>query len=317
MSFAAIASAFSLALAAASSLELSGEISPAAHAHPATLVRIEETRRLNMWCIGTGSPVVLLEAGLGGGVPSWSKAQGQIAAFTRVCSYDRSGYRFSDPSPRSSTALNVANDLERLIVAANLETPVVLVGHSLGGLFVTVFADKHPEQVAGMVLIDPSAPGKEEALSRAETPEQAKVLGDILSHQQDKLRRCAALQRKKPQPLGSECANAGAMLSEFEAGWGGENSKEANAAYRRLNVPLVVLTAVPGDSLPNLPPASQENLRRVLREGQQRMASQSRLGQWRAVPNSGHYIQNDQPQSVVDSVREVVEAARTASANHP
>jgi pimeloyl-ACP methyl ester carboxylesterase len=115
--------------------------------------------RLHLYCIGEGSPTVVLEAGSGGkGVVAWSLVQDQMAAATRarVCSYDRAGFGWSDPDPadRPRPSSQVAESLRALLHTAEIDGPYVLVGHSSGGLHVRNFAYQYPEEVAGMVLVD-------------------------------------------------------------------------------------------------------------------------------------------------------------------
>ncbi|HTZ70059.1 MAG TPA: alpha/beta fold hydrolase [Acetobacteraceae bacterium] len=109
-----------------------------------------------MFCIGAGKPVVILESGLGGGMVFWRHVMPQIGAFTRVCAYDRAGYGFSDPATRPSDATNAVDDLHRLLKAGGIPLPFVYVGHSDGGLYGMLFTANYPNEVAGMVLIDPS-----------------------------------------------------------------------------------------------------------------------------------------------------------------
>jgi len=113
-------------------------------------------RSLHLFCSGAGSPTVLLENGLGGVYPAWRLVQQQLATFTRVCSYDRAGFGYSDGADRDTRAALVADDLARLIHAAKLAPPFVLVGWSAGGVYVRRFYRDHPDGVIGMVLVDSS-----------------------------------------------------------------------------------------------------------------------------------------------------------------
>lgn len=125
------------------------------HGAPAQTGRLIDVggHRLYLECIGSGSPAVILEAGLGESSSSWGRIAPAVARATTVCSYDRAGHGRSDEAgPQDGVALAV--DLRTLLERAGVAGPYVLVGHSSGGAYVRVFADRHPDQVAGMVLLD-------------------------------------------------------------------------------------------------------------------------------------------------------------------
>ena len=110
--------------------------------------------RLHIHCLGTGSPTVVLDAGLSGMSHDWNLVQAEIAQTTRVCAYDRAGMGWSDAGPLPRTPEQIARELHTLLTNAGIASPYMLVGHSLGGKNVRMFALQHPEQVAGMVLVD-------------------------------------------------------------------------------------------------------------------------------------------------------------------
>src|SRR5262245_26092278 len=112
--------------------------------------------RLHLWCTGDGAPAVILEAGLGGTSAGWGFVQPEVARFTRVCSYDRAGMGYSDPGPSPRTARRIANELAELLARSRITGPVVLVGESIAGFNVRVFASDHPEWATGLVLVDAS-----------------------------------------------------------------------------------------------------------------------------------------------------------------
>ncbi len=125
---------------------------------PGRLVNIG-THRLHLWCVGSGSPAVILEAGLGAYSIDWSLVQPALARRTRVCSYDRAGYAWSDRGPEPRGLGTSVNELHALLRAAGVSPPFILVGQSWGGRIVRVYADRYPGNVAGMVLIDTYSEG--------------------------------------------------------------------------------------------------------------------------------------------------------------
>jgi pimeloyl-ACP methyl ester carboxylesterase len=114
--------------------------------------------RLHLHCAGTGSPSVVLEAALGGSSISWSLVQPSVSRLTRVCSYDRAGFGWSDAGPMPRTAGRVADELRVVLDRGGVPPPFVLVGHSFGGFVMRIFAARHRSDVAGLVLVDPAHP---------------------------------------------------------------------------------------------------------------------------------------------------------------
>jgi pimeloyl-ACP methyl ester carboxylesterase len=111
--------------------------------------------RLHLNCTGSGSPTVVIESGWGDMSASWGWVQPEVAKTTRICTYDRAGMGWSEASPEPRTAREFAKELHTLLAEANEPGPYVLVGHSMGGYTVRVYAHDYPEEVSGVVFIDP------------------------------------------------------------------------------------------------------------------------------------------------------------------
>jgi len=124
-------------------------------AAPGTLVDVGGFR-LHIHCSGEGSPAVILDAALGGSSVSWSLVQPELAKLSRVCSYDRAGFGWSDAGPVPRTAGRIAEELHTLLDRAGVAPPFLLVGHSFGGLVAQIFAHRFRRKTAGMVLVDPA-----------------------------------------------------------------------------------------------------------------------------------------------------------------
>lgn len=110
--------------------------------------------RLNFYCMGSGSPTVVFDAGFGDWSPSWGGVQPQIARWTRACAYDRGGYAFSEPAVMPRTSVRIADELHAALQSASLPPPYVLVAHAFGSYNMRVFADRYMHDVGGIVLID-------------------------------------------------------------------------------------------------------------------------------------------------------------------
>jgi pimeloyl-ACP methyl ester carboxylesterase len=123
--------------------------------------------RLHLSCTGSGSPTVVLEPGGGGMSSDLGLVTPAVARDTRVCSYDRAGRGWSEPADSPQDATQIATDLHTLLDRGDVPGPYVLAGHSFGGLYVLTFAATYPDEVAGMVLVDSTAPAPR---SNTETP---------------------------------------------------------------------------------------------------------------------------------------------------
>jgi alpha/beta hydrolase fold len=127
------------------------------HPPPGQMINIGGYR-LHLDCTGQGLPTVVFDSGLSDDSITWYKVQPEIAKVTRSCSYDRAGLGWSDPSPLPRTSRVVAEELHRLLKTAKIEGPFILVGHSLGGLNIRMFAALYPGDTAGVVLVDSAYP---------------------------------------------------------------------------------------------------------------------------------------------------------------
>ena len=277
----------------------------------AGLVDIGGGRRLYLECRGEGGPTVVLEAGYRNNAEVWDTvalpagAAGDavwpgVAAVTRVCAYDRpgtvGGLSRSDPVPMPRTAGDIATDLHRLLAAARVPGPYVLVGHSLGGPVVRLYASTYPDEVAGLVLVDALPEGLWEGLRAALTPAQWDLY-----------------QRLATQaPAGLE-DDPELEWVDFEGSFA--QVREAAAAAPLRPMPLVVLSAgrplqseLPPDALPSDYPF--DTFDRVRADHQRALATLVPGARFVVARQSGHYIQVDQPELVIEAVRQVVEAVR-------
>jgi pimeloyl-ACP methyl ester carboxylesterase len=139
-------------LAQEAQLPLAPESADYAVAHQR--VDIGGGRHLNLYCRGDRGPTVIFDAGTGEQSWDWRYVQPTVGRYARACVYDRAGYGFSDPPIRPGTAANAVDDLHALIMAAHLPTPVILVGHSFGGLVSQLYAYSFPREVGGLVMVD-------------------------------------------------------------------------------------------------------------------------------------------------------------------
>ncbi|MBU1379167.1 MAG: alpha/beta hydrolase [Alphaproteobacteria bacterium] len=304
---------------------------PSTYVKPAQLVTLPDGRKINLFCQGSGAPTVVLDAGWGSGISTWSKVQPGIAETTRVCAFDRPGMGFSDPGPLPRDAAAVVADERAALKAAKIPGPYVLVGHSMAGLHVRLYASEYPKEVAGAVLVDPSNP--HQAARFAEVAPKGAALNDKMMGM---MRGCAdkvvAGTLKAGEPGFALCfpPPAATLPEDYRAviiarqgeGWrlkmqasevdsmATTSSADIDRTKRSLGaLPWTVLTADATGKGPPTPVEEQPASGQVWKAMHDEAAALSTIGENRMVA-SGHNIQADKPEVVIAAVNEVVAAVR-------
>lgn len=306
---------------------------------PGRLVTVDGAR-MHLDCRGTGRPLLLLEAGLTSGTSSWMRVHDALARTTEVCAYDRVGIGWSDPSDAPRTPAAVAVRLHRLVGAAGLDGPYVLLGMSAGGVFVREYHARFPQQVIGMVLVDssheqqlrhlPSAAADKGALRMLEACTWLQPLGVVrlLDVMAATAEGTAPDPRTGPLPAPGAVPAMVATLNRSHACTGLQAEMEgflgalaAAPALRPMgDLPLLVLSQDTGRPLD---PAMRDDpelaaLDRALRQAwdplQQSLARASTRGQRQVVHGSGHLIHSDRPQAMIDAVTRFVATLRATHA---
>jgi pimeloyl-ACP methyl ester carboxylesterase len=239
--------------------------------------------QLYIRCMGQGSPTVVLDAGLGGDVNTWDRVQPEVAQFTQACAYDRANVAPSDNRPTTIkvSAQQIARELHTLLVNANLPGPYVLVGHSLGGLFMQMYACHYPHEVAGMVLVDSVHPEQQAHLAAVLGPEFTKEARQGFPVEGITYDDVLAMQ-----------AQVDAVSSQFP------------------NVPLIVLARSHFQSSPTW---TADQLKQAWMSLQTDLSRRSSRGKLVIAQNSSHDIPNDRPDLVASSIHEVVLETRHPS----
>ena len=225
-------------------------------------------------------PTVVFESGMGEDVSTWNDVRPFIAEFAHTLAYDRPGIGQSEATSRPRTVVQMAADLDAVLKATNLKPPYILVGHSLGGAIVQVFAHRHSKEVAGLVLVD---------------PEDGRLIH--LLHSRMSATDWAARQKALDEAIPNMPPPIRAELNAAN-----ESGEAVAEAVPLPKVPIVMLSGTKKN--PEFPgnPLEQD----LKLELQNSLLAKTPGAKHILVSNSRHYIQNDSPKLVVEAVREVV-----------
>lgn len=224
--------------------------------------------------VGTQGPLVVFESGLGDGMTAWRDVIDSVSRFARVLAYDRPGIGASPPATGMGDPMRAVDRLADLIARIGEREPVVIVGHSLGGVLAQIFARRYPEQMSGMVLVDPTPGGFFDSL---------RVITGDAQFQESQRRREASL--------------GGAALEEWKHLTVALRSADSTMALE--GRPVRILSA---GHIENPDTSIGPRAKAIWLRLQARMAA--RLGgTQQTVPDAGHYIQRSRPHAVIDAIR--------------
>lgn len=262
---------------------------------------------MHIRCMGNGTPVVILESGLGGFSLEWTPVQESLAGQTRICAYDRAGYGWSEPGPSPRTTDQIVEELSGLLLVADVPPPYVLVGHSFGGYNVLYFAKVHSQMTAGIVLVDSSHPEQAERLTGGSEASEEPGNGRLVTsfHPEH-------LLKHYPRELGEQAMVLMATRKAFDT----EQREFLNFKYsgflvqqsgRLPSVPLVVVTRGKqewpdndrGRSLEQRWQSMQRDLVNLVPNARQVIAERS-----------GHLIHLEQPEVVTEAIRSMLDVIR-------
>lgn len=268
---------------------------------------------MHLYCTGEGSPTIVLSSGLGDDFTGWAKVQPALSRQTRVCSYDRAGFGWSESRPGIQDANAISSQLHQLIGAAGVRLPFVLVGHSISGIYLRSYAAHYPDDLAGLVFVDGATPLQDDRIPK----ELVKIQEDQRRQMPwQKLLMMLGWYRLQGDctsiPPGFEAYSAwikadscipsqmDAMENELDAErTSGEETIHAGPFG---NLPVLILSRDPNVLAPNWPAAvSKAN---AIAWGQMQEEAKGLSGQSRRIiaKGSDHYLQNDRPDLVIREI---------------
>lgn len=289
--------------------------------------------RLHLYCTGQGGPTVVLEAAAPGWSSYWSLVQPEVAKVTRVCAYDRAGLGWSERGPLPRTGQRMARELHQLLSSAGIAGPYLFVGHSLGGFVARLYRQEHPKDVVGMVLVDA---GHESELRQAEFRTFVNAGKSVLPLLRTMtilgMPRLFAAFDSLPTFSGHQEENVPETVRPMlRAGWLRTNypttlKDESDALVETLeqvrragsldDLPLVVLTATGPVWWQEMPGAVNPiKFRHMWMDLQQALTKLSSNSRQILAEQSGHFIQFDQPNLIVDAIEQLVHLERKKPAH--
>jgi pimeloyl-ACP methyl ester carboxylesterase len=340
--FTLFAAAIAIAASGASRAAPGDEI----YARPGNMAAAPGTR-LSLYCTGSGSPAVVFDSGFEDWAPAWAVVQPRVAQWTRACSYDRAGSGFSDPGPMPRTSVRIADELRAALRNAGVRGPYILVGSAYGGYNVRTFAFRHPRDVAGLVLVDGDATDLEPAELQAADHRGAATIPPGLRACRDAIaagrplpllpsrpgrpvRTCAqTFFRGLPEDQWSPALNAALLelartkVAMYDADISEMEQTPADEAWLQRHRrwlgdrPIRVLSSL-NHGIGHLelqPPetAEQHAYEQVVAHAQARLLTLSSNARQIFARHSSEYIQFDDPDTVVDAIREVYDQSRRGS----
>jgi pimeloyl-ACP methyl ester carboxylesterase len=287
---------------------------------PGQLVDVDG-QRMHIYCMGEGSPTVILVAGLDDFSIFWSQVQPEVSKVTRVCSYDRAGLGWSEPSSDPRTSETMVKELHSLLANSKVDAPYVMVGHSFGGALVRLYAHNYPNEVAGMVLVDAApddlflriplwrnAIGGKLGLYRTLAPLSS--LG-LLALAPENIPN-----RGMPEDVLAQYRAVAVSTGYFQTGVAENEAFENNLAETRAanvnlgDMPLSVISRGYWDPMPGFSDSENQQARQIWQEMQSDLLSLSSHSKQVIATESEHNIHLEQPQLVIDEIKDVVKAAQ-------
>jgi pimeloyl-ACP methyl ester carboxylesterase len=277
-------------------------------------------RQMHIYCSGAGSPAVVIETGASASWLGWQGVQPQLAQVTRVCTYDRAGHGWSEPRPVPRDAESTVRELHALLDQAGVQRPLVLAGHSLGGLLVREYAQEFPAEVAGAALIDSSSPQQLDELpgERAAYNEEKQDFGRALFW--ERVRVWSGWERLTGNCVDEPSKELKYLASQYNAtvcrpGYvGGEDSevmdfeatcKQAGRLKSFGNVPLLVISRDPDQG------TEQKAANRHAWDREQEALKSLSPQSWRVIARgAGHAVHHDRLDLVVAEMTSLIDYLR-------
>lgn len=280
--------------------------------------------KMHINCLGNGSPTLVLETGLGDDALIWKGVQSTLAHTTRVCAYDRAGFGWSDSRPERRDADHIAAELHELLSEADIHGPIVLMGHSIGGLYIRDYATLYPAQVKGLIFVDSSTPlqDKNPAIAAGGSDPPAWLLhAAMVAGVQRVIGMCSggkhdagyeARKERGEHFCGVHYDSISSEASNFDT-----SSQEALRSSNYGAIPVLVITHDPAKMLQAHPSAQDKAMQTAWSDMQEKLKSLSTHSRQIIAIGSTHYVMNDRPDLLLREVPIFIRNLQGRGQNEP
>lgn len=290
---------------------------------------------LHLHTLGEGSPTVIFEAGAASWSLDWHLVQTEVAQFTRACSYDRAGFGWSEPGPKPRTTVQMVKELHTLLTEAGLQKPYIFVGASFGGHPIRLYTKTYPDDVVGIILLD----ARHETVNTKMPPawRQMEFPGKVIFRFMLAMSKLGILNMMGRFMKGNALPPVAKILpSEMlpkyltvgyrtnywqtnldELAASADSDAQVMASGSLGNVPLTVIRHSRPDLFAQMPAQQAQQAEQVWQELQMELTQLSTNSRMLVAEKSGHGIQFEQPDLVVEVIRQMVENARGALSSSP
>ena len=263
----------------------------------------------------TNLPPVVIETGTGNWSYDWQIVQEELSKHTQVITYDRAGYGWSDPPPDGFSIDMTIDDLSKILEVSNINTPVILVGHSVGGIYTRLFADKFPEKVSGLILID----SRNEFFAK-QAPEFNKKFFDTQDQTMNGILSRIGLVRLLGETMFSDAMPDYLSAKKYvNVQWDSPFFKVLNEEIQQIKTaekslettqslgkkPLIIMTPSEADlqaTALGFSEKEENDLKKKWLEAQKQLEKLSANSEYITIPNSSHAVMYDQPEAIVKAI---------------
>jgi pimeloyl-ACP methyl ester carboxylesterase len=293
-----------------------------AHNPPPGNIYLVNGHKMHMNCMGSGSPTIVLESGLGNDALIWGGVQPILSKTTRVCSYDRAGLGWSYPLSVPSDADHIAAELHELLREANVTGPIVLMGHSIAGIYMRDYATRYPAQIAGIVFVDGSTPLQDEnpAMKAMSAKGPPQWVGNLLMKSAFRVgvprlmglcsRSTKGFETHAGKMLSEDICHSqiGAMIAEMENVDQSGQETIHTGPYGAL--PILIISHDPDKTSKQFPPQQKLVMEKAWSRMQEDLKKLSTRSRRIIAKGSSHYVQIDRADLIEKEVPLFIEQIR-------